>query len=368
MDRIVILLILSFGLLPSFAIAGDSLFPARKYICPPCPHVDSLFDGEKYAHDGHCPICGMSLVEAPDMSVDKGARLHEGSGSFLMDSSVVHPNKPVPVFYHKPKTFSKISRILIVLPGAGRNAWDYRDAWIDAAEKHDVLILAPYYDETVFEFADYHLAGVVSALALHPYKTQASKGRVNKYYVKDEDIKIGAPTMPERWLFRDFDLMFETVSKELESSRSGYDIFGHSAGGQILHRMAIFYPQSKAETIVAANSGFYTVPDGTISFPFGVGNTHLDKTQLSQSFSKKLILLLGENDDELETRGTMLHTPYLDRQGPGRLARGKAFFEASKALAAQLHAKFEWRVEVVEDVGHDAERMSQAARNILYSQ
>ena len=48
------------------------------------------------------------------------------------------------------------------------------------------------------------------------------------------------------------------VVEDVGSREAQYDIFGHSAGGQIVHRMAIFHPDSKARRMVAANSAFYT--------------------------------------------------------------------------------------------------------------
>ena len=44
-------------------------------------------------------------------------------------------------------------------------------------------------------------------------------------------------------------------------------MFGHSAGAQILHRMVLFAPGSRADRIVAANSGFYTLADPDQALP-----------------------------------------------------------------------------------------------------
>ena len=47
-------------------------------------------------------------------------------------------------------------------------------------------------------------------------------------------------------------------------------MFGHSAGGQVLHRLAIFRPNNKADRILASNSGWYTIPTITNIFPTGL--------------------------------------------------------------------------------------------------
>ena len=73
------------------------------------------------------------------------------------------------------------------------------------------------------------------------------------------------------------------------------------------------------------------------------------------------------NDNEHETRGTMLHTPTADRQGLGRFSRGRYFYRKSMEAARLLDTDFKWRLEVVEDVGHDFRRMSQAAVDYLHA-
>jgi ribulose 1,5-bisphosphate carboxylase large subunit-like protein len=38
-------------------------------------------------------------------------------------------------------------------------------------------------------------------------------------------------------------------------------LFGHSAGARYAHRMVEFVPEAKAKMVIAANSGWYTLPD-----------------------------------------------------------------------------------------------------------
>src|SRR5687767_11354895 len=84
----------------------------------------------------------------------------DGSGSFVLAGGVGREDKSITVFYHKPSTFAPRSPVLIVVPGAGRNGWTYRDAWVNASEEHGVLILSPSYSEDYYpEFWSYNLAG-----------------------------------------------------------------------------------------------------------------------------------------------------------------------------------------------------------------
>ena len=168
------------------------------------------------------------------------------------------------------------------------------------------------------------------------------------------------------WIFADLDLIFEEAVAATGSRQESYDVFGHSAGGQLLHRTMLFRPESRANRIIAANSGFYTVPDRALRMPFGLGDSDVTDKHLAHAFSKQFILLLGEEDDEDETRGSMLHTPTLDRRGRGRYARGEYFFRESEATAKNIDTPFNWVLVPVEGVGHDYAKMGKATARLLY--
>ena len=288
----------------------------------------------------------------------------EGSGSFLMNAGRGHDEIAVRVYYHRPRNFSEISPVLIVLPGAGRNGDDYRDSWIEASEEYGVLVLSPSYPEKYYDVADYHLCGVIKNLELRNVETQENP---QVYRMKDEDFVFDINDDSRQWLFHDFDRLFEIVVSAVGSKQLEYDMFGHSAGGQILHRLAIFHPESKANRILASNSGFYTLPRLDVALPFGIEGTRLTKQNLARAFRERLVLFLGELDDAKETRGRHLHTPKADEQGLGRLARGRTFFTESQKVAAALDADFRWTIEVVPGVGHDYAKMGAAAARFLYA-
>ena len=88
-------------------------------------------------------------------------------------------------------------------------------------------------------------------------------------------------------------------------------------------------PGSRAERIVAANSGFYTLADLDQSLPVGLKGTEVTQASLARSFASRLMLLVGEKDDGDEAGGIQIHTPLIDSQGIGSLARGKYFFRTA---------------------------------------
>ena len=293
--------------------------------------------------------------------------LEIGSGSLLLNLGS-EAARYVEVFYYRPTSFNPSSKVVLVIPGSGRNADDYRDSWIESADKYDLLVVSPAYPESEYDLAAYQLGGLITNLELIDPSIEMIDGRPYKYRMEDENIKFSYVSNADEYLFEDFDKIFAQVKELTGTTEEKYDLFGHSAGGQLLHRYAIFKPSSNADRIVAGNAGFYTLPNHSESFPFGLEGTDASNEQLQQSFSTKLILLLGEEDNQQETGGIMLHTPKADQQGLGRFERGNYFFEHSRTAALAREFEFSWTLEIVEGVGHNYRAMGAAAAELLYSE
>jgi pimeloyl-ACP methyl ester carboxylesterase len=323
------------------------------YVCPPCPHVDDLFHAERHHEPGTCPTCGMQRVELPVMA-EQSPVLHPGSGAFAMKVGVVDSRR-VSVFYYRPRDLAEDSPVLIVLPGAGRNAWDYRDHWIEAADAHRVLVLSLHYPEKEYpEFWSYNLAGMIADVEIDRKARALSGYRI----VEDRDA----------WLFDDVEAVFAEVVQGTGLKTARYDLFGHSAGGQFLHRFALFARgNTRADRIVAANSGWYTVPDDRERFPYGLADAPITNEMLAAAFERRLVVMLGGDDDETENRGELVRNEQADRQGLHRLARGRYFHARASAKARKLGAPFNWSLHVVPNIGHDAKAISAAAATFLYA-
>jgi len=336
---------------------NDVLAP---YMCPICQVHDPLF----FHEDGICPVCKMRLIERPDTSEVGHVSIHSGSGNFLIEGGPAHPEKLITVFYHRPERFTSHSPILIVVPGAGRDANDYRDAWIEASNAFGVLIISPMYTEEQYDFGAYHLGGILSDINLAVSLKEGN--RPNEVILDEELFAYQVNRNPDHWIFNDFDRLFEAVAKAVGSSRDKYDLFGHSAGGQILHRFTLFHSTSLADRILAANSGFYTLPDHTTSLPFGLMDSPMGEEDLKVALEQDLVILLGEDDDETETGGTLLRSSTVDRQGHHRFERGQYFYEMGRSAAQRMNVPFNWSLEVVSGVGHNYRAMSDAAALYLY--
>jgi len=276
--------------------------------------------------------------------------LKQGSGKFVIEGGVQKKDS-IFIHYYKPNHFEKTSAVVFVMPGGGRNGDDYSDSWIHKAAEYNILVLSPEYSEKYYpEFWNYNLAGMYKDVKLNKERTAVESFSISKN--------------PNEWIFNDFDRIFEIVKEDLGLETNTYDMFGHSAGGQLLHRFAIFQPNNKANRIVAANSGWYTLPTNSDKFPYGLKGTVTTSGEVD--YSSKLVIFLGEKDDANETRGNLRHSPEADQQGLHRLSRGYYFFNTAKETASKMNKTFNWKIEIIKDIGHDYKRMGEAAADYLY--
>lgn len=267
--------------------------------------------------------------------VAKGA-LPAGSGVARFEGL---PGKAMRVFYHRPAAFRSRSPILVVLHGVRRNAGRYRDAWRDLSGREGFLVLAP-------EFARADFPG----------------GRA--YNRGNMRTAAGDPVPPRAWSFNAVERLFDAARRWTGSTREGYLLFGHSAGAQAAHRMITFMPYLRVERAVAANAGWYAMPDRSAPFPYGLQGSGADDAQLRAAFARRLIVMLGDADNDPNHR-YLNNSDGARRQGAHRLARGLAYFDRAKALARKLGAPFGWRLEIVPDAGHSTKQVRDAALRAL---
>ena len=83
-------------------------------------------------------------------------------------------------------------------------------------------------------------------------------------------IRTAAKTRRQNGLSRQSSLSSTILSAVSPGTRRGYALYGHSAGGQFVHRYVAFADAPRMESAVAANSGWYTMPDDG-AFPYGWG-------------------------------------------------------------------------------------------------
>lgn len=200
------------------------------------------------------------------------------------------------------------------------------------------MVFSIQFDDTLFDTESYNLGGIFLKGQLQP---------------------------EEKWTFSLIDPIFEKIKTDTKSRRTGYDIYGHSAGAQFVHRFLLFKPDCKAERAVAANAGWYTVPDNRIDFPFGINKSPATQLHVKKFFEKKLFMLLGTkdtdaNDPNLNTSaGAML-------QGKNRYERGHYFWNEAIRIKESYNYTFHWEQKDIVGVAHSNTQMAPKAAEILY--
>lgn len=136
--------------------------------------------------------------------------------------------------------------VLVAVHGVHRQAEDYFDAFAPLVRVSDGLLLVPIFDQD--RFPDYQ--------------------------------RLGRPDRGRRADLALLSLLAEAFDWFGLNDRPVY-LFGHSGGGQFVHRFVMAHPQRVSRYVVSA-AGWYTFPDDTHSYPRGT-NGPLDAAAAFQA-------------------------------------------------------------------------------------
>jgi len=245
------------------------------------------------------------LPKGPELTETR--TLKKETDSFVMYSYDDSERKSIKVWTYKPEYWKNEDKILFVMHGGGRNADDYLDAWKEIADSNNILVVAPEFEN------------------------KYSKYTTNDYQEGNLFTFFGSKNPKEEWAYSVIENIFDYIKENNNITNETYDIFGHSAGGQFVHRMIMLMPEARIKTAIAANAGFYTFPDENLEYPYGSKNTPITDNSIKKSFKKQLIILLGENDNDPKL-GTFRETELAMKQGAHRLERGSNFYQKSTEL------------------------------------
>jgi pimeloyl-ACP methyl ester carboxylesterase len=237
---------------------------------------------------------------------------------------------PMVVFIYRPAECSDPS-LLMVFHGIARNAQSYRDYTRALADRLCLLVAAPVFEEQAFPGWRYQRGGIVKNAAVQSRRDWTGNVVVDLV----------------AWV------------REQEGRPIAYSLFGHSAGGQFLDRLAAFVP-TEARRIVVANAGNYVFPSLEVDAPYGLGKVYSGadgEAALRRYLEQPLTIYLGQADTRDDERN---NHPDVLAQGRSRYQRGSNVFNAAKSLAQARDWRFNWRLVELPGVGHDARKMLSA--------
>jgi len=264
-----------------------------------------------------------------------------GAGHFIFTYKDEKNNGRLTVWTYLSRAFAANGPVLFVMHGVRRDGERYRNEWVTHAEREKALLLVP-------EFSVDNFAGSRNYATPKP----------NVDSVQSDGFAPSAFLAIER--------IFDHVLSLTRLETREYLLYGHSAGAQFVHRFILFNPRARVKAAVAANAGWYTMPDFTVAFPYGLKNSGLSESGLKQALARKLIILLGEKDTD--PRHPLLNrAPAAMHQGQQRFERGQNFYRAAASAAARLNTPLEWQIATVPDADHNNAKMARAAAPLLFT-
>ncbi|MSP01697.1 MAG: alpha/beta hydrolase [Acetobacteraceae bacterium] len=235
----------------------------------------------------------------------------------------------------RPSTYTPATPVLFVHHGVGRNGAAYRDYWLPLAEHHHLLAIAIEYTEA--SFPDYL-----------------------RYHFGNMHNQDGTLNPRDLWTYGIVPRLFDALRTAGVTRRERYGQFGHSAGGQFVHRMLSFGYRNRVAAAICANAGTYAMPDLSVPWPFGLGETAVTADSLGSLLKFPLTIMAGTEDTK--TTGRFFPKgPRSLRQGETRYHRAHTYVQLGHAAAAAIGTRCAWTVTDVPGVGHDGHGMSIAA-------
>ncbi len=245
------------------------------------------------------------------------------------------PDRPLVLECYRPASHTPESPVVLVQHGMGRNGDEYCEAWMAAADRHRLLIVAPSFPSESWPESRHYNDGHVRSAdgTVRPRETwsQAIPGRV-------------------------FDLLREAGLTRRDQAH----LWGHSAGGQFVHRLMATQPHHRFAAVGAANAGWYTMPTLDLPYPEGLGGIGVARDDVVRLLAYPLVIFAGDRDIETDAANLPRHDAAL-AQGPHRFARAHAYLARGQEAAGRLGVTCNWRLIVVPGIGHEGMRMSAIA-------
>ena len=194
--------------------------------------------------------------------------------------------------------------------------------------------------EQIFRFRT--LADEAGAILVAPYFSRASYGLYQQVLDPNHGMRADLAL---------FDIL-EAVQKDTGASTDQVHLFGYSGGAQFVHRFVMFHPE-RAATMSIASAGWYTFPDESQPYPYGIADCPLQGAFETRRFlAVERHVLVGAKDTG---RGDNLRVSRrLDiSQGVNRIERAKRWFEAMEDASRRYDARpREATFEIIPGVGH----------------
>ncbi len=207
--------------------------------------------------------------------------------------------------------------VLVAVHGIGRRFGVQAEAWRSLAADRGMLMVVPHFDAECFD--DYQRLG------------RTGRGR-------RADLALIA-------------LLDRLVDEGRAQDR--VHLVGYSGGGQFAHRFTLAWP-TRVRAVVSVAAGWYTFPDRTISYPYGVrASSRLPgvRFDLQGALDVPALVAVGALDEQRDAQ-LRANPRVLRQQGPHRVARARKWADEMNRMRRARGLAGHTRVETLPDAGH----------------
>jgi pimeloyl-ACP methyl ester carboxylesterase len=204
---------------------------------------------------------------------------------------------PLDYYLYVPTEGGRDARILAAVHGIAGHAAEQALLLAPLAERHRVVLVAPCFTNP-------------------PYRAYQRLGT------------------REAQADRALERAVEEAARPTRADASRLLLMGYSGGGQFVHRFAMAHPTRVAAAVVAA-AGWYTYPDPTARFPYGIApSPRRPDLRFDADALLRVPMLVAAGEWDVERDAALRRSPEIDRrQGPHRLERARRFVAAMRRAA-----------------------------------
>jgi hypothetical protein len=250
------------------------------------------------------------------------------------------PDRPLILECFRPERYDQDKPVVIVQHGMSRNGSEYCDAWVPAAERHGFLVAAITFPKEWW-----------------PDAVTYNNGHVLTENGTLRPRKAWSQAIPGR--------LFGLLRDAGVTARDEMYLWGHSAGGQFVHRLLATQPHAILKAVGAANSGWYTLPTLDLAYPDGLGGIGLTQEDVVRLLGYPLVIFSGDRDIDGTAENFPRH-PTAMVQGNNRFERAQFYLARGQAEAARLGVPCHWQRVVVPGVAHEGVKMSAFAADYWF--
>ncbi|MBR3028565.1 MAG: succinylglutamate desuccinylase/aspartoacylase family protein [Bacteroidales bacterium] len=264
-----------------------------------------------------------------------------GEGVFTYADYAPYSDKPIDVHYFIPSDGDAATMpILFVMQGADRGWTCLMKTWKQDAQKYRFIVVIPVFTKELYPVEEYQEMGVYS--------------------------EAGTLNAPGRTAAILIDKVFERFREEIGGRQQRYSFYGHSAGGQFVHRALLLHDSPYVERSVVGSPGWYTFPDNSeMRYPYGVTDLpYINEDDLRRFVTREAWVQVSDGDTLRES--FLRKTPEAELQGRNREERGKSFYASLCKTATDLGVENGWKFVEEHDVAHHSSGMGKRAVKYLF--